>query len=58
MTGEIYEEIHDLITMETDENYYDVKVTGIAKELQRTVRVVLRKNPSTSQVDIVMRSEI
>ncbi len=58
MTGEIYKEISDLITVETNVDYYTVEVTGVADEIQRTVRVVVRKNPSTSRIDVVMRSEI
>ena len=58
MTGEIFEEIRDLITVNTNENYYTVTATGSAEEMQRTVRVVLNKNPSTSRIEIVMRSEI
>ena len=58
MTNGIYEEIHDLITVDANESFYIVTSTGIIKDLERTVWVVVRKNRSTSQLNIVMRNEI
>jgi general secretion pathway protein K len=58
MTGEIYDDIRDLITTKTNESYYIVTCVGMIKEFKRTVQVVLQKNQSTSQWNIVMRSEI
>ena len=57
MTDEIYETISPLITLETNEIYYVVTSTGIAGEFQRAVKVVLRKNPSTLKIDVLMRFE-
>ena len=58
MTAEMYEDIHDLITVNTNDNYYIVTGTGVVKEFERTVQVVLRKNRQTPQIDVVMRCEI
>ena len=58
ITNEIYEEIRDLITVDANESFYTVTSTGIVNDLERTVWVVLKKNRSTSHLDIVMRSEI
>ena len=58
MTNEIYEDMRDLITIKNNDDYYIVTGTGIARNCTRTVKVVLRKNQRTSQLDVVMRSEI
>ncbi|MBN1975472.1 MAG: general secretion pathway protein GspK [Sedimentisphaerales bacterium] len=58
MTTEIFENIREMITIKTNDRYYIVTVTGVVKEFERNVQVVLRKKQSTSQIEILMRSEI
>ncbi len=57
MTSEVYDDISQAITVKTDDIYYIVTATGVAEDFERVVKVVLRKNPSNSNIDVLMRFE-
>lgn len=57
MTSEVYDEIFPVITVKTNDMYYIVTAKGVVEDFERVVKVVLRKNPSTSNVDVLMRFE-
>ncbi len=57
MTSEVYDEISPAITVKTKDIYYIVTAKGVVEDFEQVVKVVLRKNPSTSNVDVLMRFE-
>ncbi len=57
MTSEVYNEISPAITVKTNDIYYIVTAKGVVEAFERVVKVVLRKNPSTFNIDVLMRFE-
>ena len=58
MTPEIYNSIRGLITVKPEKTYYTVTSTGISGQLEQQVTVVLRKNETTSAIDVLARYEM
>jgi general secretion pathway protein K len=58
MTPQIYEAIHELITVKSEEHYYNITATGVAGQFVRKVQLVVRKKGDSAQIEKILRKEL